>query len=265
MLTDPQLQHYQTFGFIVLRDLFTAAEVETLRAEYEAELDHVYAHQPFTGEKRYWTTMLHPRTPLYASLLEDERFYSVARQLYGNDVIGMGTDANRYVGDTSWHPDHRADPQEDCFGVKFAFYLDPVDATTGALRLIPGSHQRAYHDQLHASLSALELSVAEVPSYVCKADPGDVVAFDMRCWHASHGGASGRRMSTCVYYNNPKGETEEAATRKRADASKDTPAQFGRPGQPTFPPEWLANPQRSPQRQRWLGRMAQLGYFELPV
>jgi hypothetical protein len=209
--------------------------------------------------------MLHPRTPLYASLLEDERFCSIAEQLYGDDVIGIGADANRYVGDTSWHPDHRADPEEDCFGVKFAFYLDPVDATSGALRLIPGSHNRVFHEQLHASMASLDLAVADVPAYVCAANPGDVIAFDMRCWHASHGGATGRRMSTCVYYNNPRGKAEEAVTRKRAAQSKDTPGHFGRPGDPLYPPEWLANPQVSPKRQRWLERMAELGYFELPV
>ena len=104
MLTDKQFQHYRTFGFVVLRDFFTPTEVETCRAEYEEELDRVYEHAPFTGEKRYWTTMLHPRTPLYSSLLEDERFCSVAEQLYGDDVIGIGTDANRYVGDHALAP-----------------------------------------------------------------------------------------------------------------------------------------------------------------
>lgn len=265
MLTDHQLQHFRTFGFVTLHKLFTPEEVEILREEYESELDHVYAEQPFTGETRYWTMMLHPRTPLYASLLEDERFCGVAEQLYGDDVIGIGTDANRYVGDTRWHPDHRADPSADCFGVKFAFYLDPVDAESGALRLIPGSHRREFHDQLHGSLNSLELDVADVPAYVCRSEPGDVVAFDMRCWHASSGGAAGRRMCTCVYYNNPKGEVEEAATRERAVNSKKTPAHFGRSEQSMYPLEWLRNPSGSPKRGRWLRRMAELGYFELPA
>lgn len=262
MLTDLQARHFETFGFVTLRSLFAPEEVETLRNEFEAELDRVYADQPFAGTKRYWAMMLHPRTPLYASLLEDERFCSVAEQLYGDDVIGIGTDANRYVWDTGWHPDHGADPTQDCFGVKFAFYLDPVDAETGALRLIPGSHIRAFHEQLRDTLRSLDLAVADVPCHVCDSSPGDVVAFDMRCWHASHGGVAGRRMCTCVYYNNPKGEVEEAAARKRAASSRDTPAHFGRPGQPLYPPEWLENPAGSAKRQRWLERMAQLGYFE---
>ena len=172
MLTDRQLRHYRTFGFVVLRNLFTADEVATLRAEYEEELDLVYADQPFTGETRYWTMMLHPRRPLFAGLLEDDRFCSVAEQLYGPDAIGICTDANRYVGDTHWHPDHTADREEDCFGVKFAFYLDPVSADTGALRVIPGSHNRAYHEQVRDSLPALTLAVADVPAYVCASESG---------------------------------------------------------------------------------------------
>ena len=229
MLTDRQLRHYRTFGFVVLRNLFTADEVATLRAEYEAELDLVYADQPFTGETRYWTMMLHPRRPLFAGLLQDDRFCSVAEQLYGPDAIGICTDANRYVGDTHWHPDHTADREEDCFGVKFAFYLDPVSADTGALRVIPGSHNRAYHEQVRDSLPALNLAVADVPAYVCASDPGDVVAFDMRCWHASHGGATGRRMATCVYYNNPR-------------ESKRKPPHAGAPAEPAHPRTGSAAP-----------------------
>jgi hypothetical protein len=265
MLTDHELRHFKTFGFVTLRNLFTPAEVEALCDEYETELDLMYRDEPFTGTTRYWAMMLHPRTPLFHSLLEGERFCSIAEQLYGDDVIGIGTDANRYVGDTGWHPDHGADPEKDCFGVKFAFYLDPVGADTGALRLIPGSHNPDFHAQLQNSLRALELPVVDVPAVYCASSPGDVVAFDVRCWHASHGGASGRRMCTCVYYNNPRGELEEAAARKRGVASKDTPAHFGRPGQPMYPAEWLRNPEGGPKRQLWLERMAQLDYFELPV
>ncbi len=266
MLTDQQIRHYKTFGFLVLRDLFTPEEIETLRNEYESELNLVYSDKPFTGKERYWTYMMNPRTPFYASLLEDPRFCNVAEQLYGDDVIGIGTDANRYVGDTRWHPDHHADPHEDSFGVKFAFYLDPVAANSGALRLIPGSHNRAFQDRVRLTLPTLELEIPEVPAYVCKSDPGDVVAFDMRCWHASSGGTAGRRMSTCVYYNNPQGEKEEAAMRKRAEANRGATVRFGRSQEGYgcgYPQEWLANPKGNPKRQRWLTRMAELGYFEL--
>jgi ectoine hydroxylase-related dioxygenase (phytanoyl-CoA dioxygenase family) len=32
--------------------------------------------------------------------------------------------------------------------VKMAFYLEPVDADTGALRLVPGSHLEPLHSEL---------------------------------------------------------------------------------------------------------------------
>jgi hypothetical protein len=32
-----------------------------------------------------------------------------------------------------------------------------------------------------------------------------------------------------------------------------------------YPPEWLANPGASSRRDRWLRRMAEFGYFELPA
>ena len=265
MLTDRQHNHFKTFGFAIMRDFFTNAEVETLRDEFETELDYVYADQPFKGEFRYWAMMLHPRTPFFAGLLEDDRLCGIAEQLYGDDVIGICTDANRYVGDSNWHPDHQANPQADCFGVKFAIYLDPVDATSGALRIVPGSHHRPFHEQMRGSWEELNLGVTDVPGYVCGSAPGDVVAFDMRCWHGSHGGTAGRRMATCVYYNNPEGEAEVQAARTRAEGSRKTPELFARAGTDLYPPEWLANSDGSPKRQRWLERMAELGYFELPA
>ena len=35
MLNNEQYQHFQTFGFVILRQFFTADEVATLSAEFE--------------------------------------------------------------------------------------------------------------------------------------------------------------------------------------------------------------------------------------
>ena len=137
-------------------------------------------------------------------------------------------------------------------------------ANSGALRVVPGSHLRPFHEQVEQNLEGMQLEIDQVPAYVCEADPGDVVAFDVRCWHASWGGSSGRRMCTCVYYNNPQDELEAAAVRRRAAEQKNTPGQFGRPGDAVYAASWLANASGSAKRQRWLERMQELGYFELP-
>lgn len=262
MLTQHELLHFETFGFVILRDLFTDEEMKTLSDEFETGLAAAYDHRPFDGTERHWTMMMGPETPFFASLLDDRRFYEPAEQLYGEDAFGVGCDANQYVGDTHWHPDHRIDPKDDCFGVKFAFYLDPVDGTSGALRLIPGSHKSPFHEEVRSSLERLKLPVADVPSCICSSNPGDVLAFDMRTWHASAGGATGRRMSTCVFYNNPRTEAEEAATRKRAESSRKTPARFHRFDEPLYHPDWVANPTGNPRRRRWIERMVELGFLD---
>ncbi len=261
MLTDSQLIHYETFGFVVLREVFTRQEMDTLSDEFDSGLSAAYAHRPFNGTERHWLMMLGPDTPLFASLLEDERFSEVAEQLYGDDVFAVGCDANQYVGDTRWHPDHRIDPSEDCFGVKFAFYLDPVDGDSGALRVIPGSHKEPLHSEIKTNLERMEIDIPDVPGYVCASSPGDVVAFDMRTWHSSWGGSNGRRMSTCVYYNNPRTPEEEAATRGRAANNRKTLDRFHRPNDPYYHPHWLENHEGHPKRQKWLKRLTQLGFL----
>ena len=262
MLNESELRHYETFGFVVLNELFTADEVATLSDEFDSGLARAYAHRPFDGTERHWLMMLGPDTPLFATLLEDPRFAEVAEQLYGEDVIGIGCDANQYVGNTHWHPDHRIDPAEDCFGVKFAFYLEPVDAESGALRLIPGSHKNPLHDDVRWSRDEMEADVPDLPAFVCDSEPGDVVAFDMRTWHASWGGSNGRRMCTCVYYNNPRTPEEESATRKRAESNKKTLERFHRPDDPYYHPAWVANPDGNPRRRKWLSRLSELGFLE---
>ena len=74
-------------------------------------------------------------------------FGSVAEQLYGPEIFCAYAEANRYVGDTSWHPDYSLNYNAP--GCRFAFYLDPLTADSGALRIIPGSHAPPLHVTLH--------------------------------------------------------------------------------------------------------------------
>ena len=132
------------------------------------------------------------------------------------EVIGSGVDADRYTADSAWHYDAGG---ADAQGVKFAFYLQPVRADTGALRVIPGSHRREWFDELYeyepigprwtrAAASPEETQLAmdgidAIPAYACESDPGDVVAFDLRIYHASLGGSNDRHMCSLVYYKYP--------------------------------------------------------------
>jgi hypothetical protein len=259
MLTEAQVKHFQTFGFLILRQLFNAAELKVIRAEFEHGLGAAYRHLPFDGTLRHWVPMMGPETPFFASLLEDPRFHHVAAAMYGDDVLGTLIDANRYIGDSPWHPDTASLHQ---YGVKFAFYLEPVRAEIGALRVIPGSHKRPLHDEIVQHLAASHPGFRDVPAYICSSEPGDVVAFDLRLWHGSCGGAADRRMCTVVFYNNPKTAEEEEVTRRQAAANPDFAEIFGRPVEPLYHPHWVANPQGNPMRQRWINRLRELGFLD---
>ena len=138
-LTPQQVEHFKTFGLLVLRGYLTPDEQHTLAAEHEAALDDFARRSstPFDGTARQCVRMLSDATPLHATLPEDPRFAGAAQQLYGGDAFSVGGDANRYVGASDWHCDHAINPLEDCHGVKFCIFHDPVGPNSGALRVIP--------------------------------------------------------------------------------------------------------------------------------
>ena len=48
MLTAEQIAHFQAFGFLVLRDLFSRTEVDEIRNESDKVMYLVHAATPFT-------------------------------------------------------------------------------------------------------------------------------------------------------------------------------------------------------------------------
>ena len=260
MLTQAQYQFFQTFGFVVLRQVFTKSELLTIDREFEAGLNAAHADKPFDGTERHGAILTGADTPFFAHLPEDPRVYEIAEQLYGEDCFSFCTDANRYVGDTRWHPDHHNDVQRDCYGIKFAYYIDPVDADTGALRVIPGSHRNPLHADIQDRIKELDLPIRDLPCHICESEPGDLVAFDVRLWHASCGGATGRRMCTVVYYKNPHSPEEDPGMRWRADNCVQATAP-----RPFVNPHWAANSKGSARRAAWLEKLRHWGFMEEPA
>ena len=257
-LTESQIDFHKTFGYTVLKQLFSADELATIHKEFDTTMAEQYAHTPYDGTERHWVPMLDEETPFFAILMEDPRFLTVAKQLYGDDVLGIGTDANRYTGDTRWHRDTRTIHQ---YGVKFAFYLKPVGENTGALRVIPGTHRLPNDDEFTNGVQSMPLE--EVPCAVLASEPGDVVAFDLRMWHASYGGSSDRQMCTVVYYSNPKNPDQLEALRKQGE--NNTSVKKYIPKRPyLYSKKWMSNPHGSMVRQASIDRLTEVGYFDAP-
>ncbi|MBM3279717.1 MAG: phytanoyl-CoA dioxygenase family protein [Candidatus Handelsmanbacteria bacterium] len=260
-VSEAQIRLFKGFGYLVLPQFFTPEEMQVLSREVEQTMALQYVHKPFDGSKRHWTMMLDEETPFHAGLLEDPRFLTLARQLYGDDVLGVGIDANRYVGNTGWHPDTASLLQ---YGIKFAFYLQPVGPDSGALRVIPGSHRFDLNDPFWGP-AVRALPLEEVPATALSAQPGDVIGFDLRTWHASYGGGIDRRMGTVVYYNNPKTPEEVEYVRRQGEGNVNAAINSFEPQRRfLYSRSWLTNPQKSPWRRAWIERLATVGYFDAP-
>ena len=246
MISPEQIAFYETFGFLVFRQLFSAEEMAVIDAEFEAVMTEDFAGQPFRGDKRYAVGGCVERRPALRSLIDDDRICGPVEQLIGSEVMWWASDGNYYVGDTQWHPD----ATEFVTGgrIKVALYLDPVTRETGCLRFIPGSHRQPLHGELAIlRISRIKQNIADgvlrpevldpyreqgidvgqlafgvepedLPAYAAESRPGDVVLFDQHLYHGSFGGHVGRRMFTLNYYTAPQTAAAAAVFQREWDS-----------------------------------------------
>jgi len=261
-LTKGQITFFKTFGFIVLRKLFTEYEMGVIEEEHRIALATAFPDEPFSEKiGGQWTRMNDENYPFYASLPEDPRILTPAQQLCGDDVIGNGTDAHFAGGDTPWHTDGwEQEVNNKLEGIKYHFTLDQVTAKTGALRFIPGSHLLRGEKRTLFGKSIDDMPSEDVPSHPASTQPGDIVVFDIRVWHASFGGAPDRRTSNIEYFSNPKTSQEETRLRDigRLESNSRNANKY------TFSKNWLHNPHASSYRNRWIKRLTEIGYFNQP-
>ena len=167
MLSIQQKSHFDAFGFIAVRQLFSPDEVDVITREFDAAMLEDRGGKPFDGQKRQELSDWFCGRPSVEYLTTDERIHGPIKQLLGPESsMNDGNDGNFYVGDTGWHPDLGWDPSipqgkndpEWIAGrrgknhyvpsIKVAFYLDPVSKESGCLRVIPGAHSNPFHDRL---------------------------------------------------------------------------------------------------------------------
>jgi hypothetical protein len=268
MLTPQQVQYFHAFGFLVIRNVLTPQDLEPIGQEFEIGMAEAEADHACRGagerEQLVWSN-LHPDMPFATGLLEDARCAGVAEQLFGPDVVGLTSGASHFAGTQSpWHPDTQ---DKNLFGFKLAFYLQPLDADSGALRFLPGSHKAPYYDDLFEVLwpngdtTGHHVNVPDYPAFVCRTNPGDAVAFNFHVWHASWGGSTDRRMVSLQYQKDPTTPDEEASIHKHVQTNEQVMEEFGRDG-PFHHPHWVSNPGGSRLRERWIGKLRDWGYIK---
>ena len=257
MLTQMQITNFEVFGFAILRNFLTPEEIAIAGEEFNIGFARARATTQQRGiRKQFNWSNLGPESPFLGTLLEDRRFLASAEQLFAGEAIGHYANGNIFSGDrTEWHPDTAQLARRS---IKFAFYLQPLDETSGALRFIPGSHKAP----LHSDIRKVRLketnegvidedgeSVDEMPAFIARSRPGDVIAFDSRVWHASWGGGNGRKMCSVGYFAAPTTAEEEDIVRQIARDEASLVKAFPLVRRPDH---WIANVGKSPVRKKWI-------------
>lgn len=272
MLTTTQIDHYRTFGFVVLRS-FLAPHTEPLHLEVSVALRDAYAdtydERVVDGISGHYLPMASARTPRSAALVcDDPRFIVAAAQLLGGPVIPECPEGVLYFHEAGWHRDDGIGVR----GVTFAAYFEPLDAATGALRLLPGSHHPEYQARLveyrgrqrnaHSD-DRTGVRVVGYPGYVAETRPGDVVAFDLHTWHASFGGCD-RLAWTIAYQRRPRTDEDRRRTlRSMTDCFEQAFRGFDRNRYPVWR-DWLAESESRPRRATVARYLRTDGVLDLP-
>jgi len=193
-LTEQQIGHYHTFGYVILKGWFSE-QLATIEDEFEQLMAEHTARNPHDGKIRSLRWQMLDSSPELIRLLDGDRVGGVFDDILGDDWQYMGSAGNFYAGDTGWHVDDYARHHK----VKIAAYLDPTGPDTGGLRVVPLTHRIApFVSDLHLAVGTsrkrLGLDGREVPAIGLVTEPGDAVVFHHNILHSSWGGGERRRM-----------------------------------------------------------------------
>ena len=214
-LTPENVKHFRTFGFVIQRGLLTVDEAGTMKAEAEDAMAEARGGGPI--DQTTWQALqpFFERRPFMASLPADDRIYTAAQALCGENCQLIGTEGNLHVGDTPWHGG-QDNTTARIPNVKIVFYVDTLTKNTGTLRVIPGSHLFLDPDPYSilrgrssdADFRPFGLHPRELPCVVLETQPGDVIFFTEDTLHAAFGGAPGRHQHACSFYTDPANQAQ---------------------------------------------------------
>jgi len=208
-LTPQQIKFFDTFGYLCFPGLLadranqiTATFDALFGAQSQDVLD--WRHEAHYNNARHILIQLIERDPELSALLEHPDIDGIFTSLLGENYLYRASEGNIFTGDTYWHSDlYNADFKYR--HVKILFYLDPIDADSGALRVIPGSNLFGdkFANQLERYVWEHDKNYGigkdDVPSVVIPTRPGDAIVFDYRLKHATcHSGQHRRMFTICA-------------------------------------------------------------------
>lgn len=236
MLTADDIATYEKDGVLVFPNLFSLAEIESMREAFERDAKVPGEHRITEpeGEAVRAVYASHLRQPEYTMLAHDPRLLRPAQQLLAQDLYLYQFKINAkpgFGGDGwAWHQDYIAWKIADDISapqlINFVVFLDSVNEFNGPIVFLPGSHRDGLlrddrsterRSDLHLDPDDIALSPEQMRTlverygmYSPKGEAGTVVIFHPEIVHGSAGNLSpyARRLVIATYnevHNKPRG------------------------------------------------------------
>jgi hypothetical protein len=265
ILSDEQLTDYERDGYVMVRGMFDADEIDLLRgsALTDRELDkRSFGRADGEGGVVRLSLWNHPGDTIYGMFARCRRIVDSAEKILGGEVYHYHSkmilkDAKE-GGAWAWHQDYGYWYH---FGVLFPLLTSvttAVDAATkenGCLQVLKGSHLmgRIEHaltgDQAGADLERVNEAARRLELVYCEMDPGDSMFFHCNLLHRSDQNHSEKpRWSLICCYNAARNDPfKEARHPRYTPLSKVDDGAIKRVGRKSFEDErgeigWLCSP-----------------------
>ena len=217
-IDDTQAETYRREGYVIVRGLFDAAEIDLLRqaAKEDRELDrHSFGRTDGEGGTVRLSLWNHPGDGIYGMFARCERMVRSAEKLLEGEVYHYHSkmimkDA-RVGGAWTWHQDYGYWYQNGVLWPLLTSVSIAVDRSTranGCLQVIPRSHElgRIEHvqsgDQAGADMERVNAVLERLPLVHCEMEPGDAIFFHANLLHRSDMNRSDEpRWSMICCYN----------------------------------------------------------------
>lgn len=247
-LNPEQVARYHDDGFLVVRRVFSAEEMDEAAIESERlfttrrdlmdtrNIRCRWQNHFETGECRFDTfDPVIDLSPIFHRLANDQRVFDIVGQLYGEEAcLFKDKLIFKPPGATGYglHQDYIGWKSFPKSFVTVLIPIDPSDAENGATEVFPGYHKAGYLSPIDGEYHELPLStVDESKGIKLELAPGDIAIFGGMTPHRSAANRSSRwRRQLYLSYNaiSDGGEQRAAHYREFHDWLKKKYAEYGK-------------------------------------